>query len=67
MTKTYEDGITEGKIQALEQIASTHKERLDNHATRLRIVEKIVWGVLGIVAFLQILPVLKAAVGVAGG
>jgi hypothetical protein len=71
MTKTYEDGLVEGRILALENIAAQHTERLDSQSKRLRILEKVVWASGGIMVFLNTWPtigrVLLATVPTAAG
>jgi hypothetical protein len=60
-TKTYEDGLIEGRLVALENIAAAHKDRLDGQSRRLRLLEKIVWATGGIMVFLQSWPVIGRA------
>ena len=62
-TKSYEDGIIAGQLKAVEAMGVIHKDRLDSHSTRLRALERIVWGLLGIVMFLQVFPHLKDFIG----
>lgn len=57
--KTFEDGLTAGKIETLEAITSQHKDRLDNHGGRLRVLERALWITLGIIVFAQIWPRLE--------
>ena len=52
----YADGLRDGKIQALEQITSQQGRRLDDHSDRLRIIERIIWALAGIIAFVQLWP-----------
>lgn len=54
--KTYEDGLTEGRIMALENTAADHSKRLDHHSGRLRILEKVVWIGGGIAFAIQSFP-----------
>ena len=61
--KSYEDGIVEGKVQALEQITAKHEKRLDRHSMRISKFEKIVYGMAGMILLLQFLPTIKAAIG----
>lgn len=64
-TKSYEDGVRDGKIEALETIAGKHEKRMDghdkrmdSHSSRIRGLEKVMWAVAGAVAVIQlILPV----------
>ena len=41
--RTYEDGLRDGKIAALEKVAANHKERLDHHSNRLRTLERVAY------------------------
>lgn len=43
MSKTYEDGLAEGRIIALENTSARHGERLDSHSARLRMMERLIW------------------------
>ena len=54
-----EEGLKEGKISAMEAILARVHERLDEHNRRLTSQEKVSYGLLGIVAFVQILPLLS--------
>ena len=56
MDKTYEQGLTDGKIDALESILSQHRTRLDDHSSRLRLLERSLWVMLGILTAVQFLP-----------
>lgn len=64
--KTYEDGIIEGKIQALEETQAIHTSRLDSHSERLRHMERITWLILGGLAVLQALPIMSKVIGIVG-
>lgn len=57
--KTYEDGLLEGRLAALERMTIEHKGRLDNHATRLRAMERILWVLLGAYLLVQMYPALQ--------
>ena len=61
--RTYEEGKRDGQIIAMEAMLSDHKGRLDNHGNRLRILERVVWVVIGGAMLLEILPQLKAVLG----
>ena len=58
--RSYEDGLRDGKIEALEKIAGDHGGRLDSHSRRLRLLERIMWAGGGIVVFIEIAPQFKA-------
>ncbi len=54
--KSYEEGLREGRINAVEEIVSGHKDRLDHHSGRIRRLERVAWITLGVVLTIQILP-----------
>ena len=62
--KTYEDGLRDGRISALEEISGQHRDRLDSHSTRLRRMERIMWGGGGMILLIQLIPSFKAAMGI---
>jgi len=54
--KTYEDGLQEGRLAGLEAMVNEHKGRMDNHSQRLRLLERIVWGLAGIAFLIEFYP-----------
>lgn len=60
--KTYEDGLVEGRLQSLENITAAHKDRMDAHGGRLRLLERVVWAVGGVMVFIQLWPALQEVV-----
>ena len=54
--KTYEDGLRDGRIEALEHVAHKVVQRLDVHSDRIRALERICWGLAGILAFVNLWP-----------
>jgi len=71
MTEEYEDGLRDGKIEAIEQMQVQQNNRLDVFGrqfekcdARLRLQEKVVWGLIGAIALVQFLPVFKQFMGV---
>ena len=58
--KTYEDGVREGQIAALELIAARHDNRFEALENRINAVERIQWGILGAITLIEILPNLTA-------
>ena len=56
MDKTYEDGMRDGKIEAVESIQAHQGRRLDNHEHRLSSLEKVMYGVMAIVVFIEFWP-----------
>ncbi len=68
--EAYEDGLRDGKIEAIEQMQVHQNGRLDTFAkqfekcdARLRLQEKVVWGLIGAIALVQFLPELKKVLG----
>ena len=66
MTEEYEDGLRDGKIEAIEKMQAHQNERLDVFGkqfekcdARLRLQEKVVWGLIGAIALVQFLPEIK--------
>jgi hypothetical protein len=62
MNKTYEDGLRDGQITALETTQGKHSERLDSHSRRLSKMEKVIYAGIGGLLILQGLPELASIV-----
>ena len=60
--KSFEDGMVEGKIIAMEAILSRHDSRLDGHGQRLHLLERALWLTLGVVVAIEFLPTILAVV-----
>jgi hypothetical protein len=52
----YEEGVRDGRLSALERRADGHDASRDNHERRLMYIERIVVGMLAIVAFTSVGP-----------
>jgi hypothetical protein len=52
----YNKGVVDGRLKALERRADGHDDRGDNHERRLIYIERIVVGMLAIVAFTSVGP-----------
>lgn len=67
MTKTYEDGVREGReigrIDSLEIRTNRHEDRLDHHSRRMRIMEKMIYIGIGFALFLQVYPDIARVIG----
>ena len=59
----YEAGLRDGKIEALEKMLCSHRERLDHHETRLRAAERILYGLIGAMALIEFVPAIKGFFG----
>lgn len=55
----YEDGLRDGRLSALEAMLSRHGERLDGHAKRLHIQERLAYGLMGAIFLLELAPALQ--------
>ena len=73
MTDEYREGLQDGKIEAIEQMQSIQNSRLDVFGkqfekcdARLRLQEKVVWGLIGAIFLVQFLPELKLFFGIVG-
>ena len=64
---SYEDGLRDGKIEALTQRADGHDRRFTDHENkfkanevRFRILERMMWLLIGAIGFMNFYPALKA-------
>ena len=53
---SYEEGVRDGRISALEKIQIAHDDRFDHHDRRISVLEKLSYAVIGIIAFIQVIP-----------
>lgn len=58
--KTYEDGLVEGRLAAVEHMQTSQNMRLDNHAGRISALEKAMWLVIGAIAALEFFPIMAS-------
>lgn len=65
--KSYEDGLRDGQIIAIEETTRRHAERLDSHSRRLSVLERVGWITLGIVATIQFIPAAQKALEILSG
>ena len=61
MEKTYEDGLVEGRLTAVEHMQTNQNLRLDNHGQRISALERAMWVVIGAIAALEFFPIIGAA------
>lgn len=66
----YKEGLQDGKIEAIEAMQAIQNDRLDVFGkqfekcdARLRLQEKVVWGLIGAIFLVQFLPELKRLLG----
>jgi len=55
-SQEYEQGKRDGRIEAIERRQDYHEARMDNHERRLVYLERIIWGLTGILALTSVLP-----------
>lgn len=67
---SYEDGLRDGKLEALAKRADGHDRRfLDHehkfmaHETRFRAIERLMWLLMGAIAFMNFYPAIKSVFG----
>lgn len=53
-------GRLEGKLEAMGNIQNQHHERLEKQDRRIALLEKVMWMLLGAIALIQVLPIIKA-------
>ena len=63
MDRTYEDGVRDGKIEALEDITAKQGDRLDSHSRRLSRLERVIYALGGVVAFIEFAPDIRNLFG----
>lgn len=56
----YMEGLMEGRLRGIEETVVKHGERLDKFDLRLNSQERISYALLGAVALLNIMPMIKA-------
>lgn len=59
MTDEYQQGLRDGKLQAIESMQVTQNRRMENHERRLQSAERILYGLIGALALVQIIPIVK--------
>lgn len=60
--KTYEDGLVEGRLAAVEHMQTGQNLRLDNHSQRISALERAMWVVIGAIAALEFFPVVASMI-----
>ena len=57
--KSYEDGLRDGQIKAMEKVMADHKTILEDHESRLKQQERVVWILIGAFGLIQFLPAIQ--------
>ena len=66
MYKTYEEGLRDGAIRALEKAQGKHEIRLNSHSSRLARIERFMYIGIGDLGFLQAFPLVRQFVQAIG-
>ena len=61
--KSYEDGLRDGQIKAIERVLAEHKTIHDDHERRLKQQERVVWILIGAFGLVQFLPAIQVFLG----
>ena len=59
----YEEGMRDGRLKAIEHRINIQDVKMDNHERRLAYLERIVWGVFGVMFLSTIWPKLEVMFG----
>ena len=59
----YEEGMRDGRLKAMESRLDKHDVVKDNHERRLIYLERIVWGVFGVMFLSTVWPKLEVMLG----
>lgn len=59
-TKEYEDGLRDGRINALASMQTNQNSRLDSHEGALRKLERLYWLMMGAIAVIEVFTRLPA-------
>jgi hypothetical protein len=60
--QTYEEGLRDGKINALEQISAMHDDRIETVEKRVSSLEKVAYAFIGALALLEFIPLLQEVI-----
>ncbi len=55
----YDAGVRDGRIEAIERMQVDQNKRLDEHSDRIRAQERVVYGLIGAIALIEVLPALR--------
>lgn len=57
---SYDDGVRDGRLLALENTQAKHSERFDKVEGRLSTLERVAYALLGIIGVLQFIPIVHS-------
>ena len=58
-SSSYEDGVRDGRMRAVEGIILSHSERLDLHEKRLMAHDRFQWVIIGAFGLMQVIPMIE--------
>ena len=61
-TDEYNQGLRDGRIDAIERMQSQHNDRLDHHENRLQAAERIIYALIGALMLIEAAPLIKGFV-----
>ena len=59
MTDDYREGLRDGQIHAIEEMQRNQNNRLDDHARRISVLERVTYMVLGMILLVQFFPTIR--------
>jgi len=59
---SYDEGRRDGRLDAIEQMQAQQNNRLDDHSDRIRAQERVVYGLIGAIALIEIIPAVKSLI-----
>ena len=59
MSDEYNEGVRDGRITSLESTLQNQNRRIDDITNSLKTIERIVYGLIGAIALIEIVPALK--------
>lgn len=59
MHDDYKDGVRDGRIKAVEDNIKEHASKIKSHGQRITAQERISYGILGALLFIEALPTIR--------
>ena len=56
---SYNEGVRDGRLTSLETSVQNQNRRIDDITDSLKTIERIVYGLIGAIALIEIVPALK--------
>lgn len=61
-SQDYDEGLRDGRLRAIEAQQSKHTEKFDDHESRLILIERIIYGMAGVLFLSAIWPKLETVI-----